>query len=857
MYFSVSQLLISHLKNSLVSFAEQGAETVEIRLDGYISEAKAIAANSVISDDRISIETRLNELRKYLKIDTGRQLAMADLEGHLFTTDGARLKIDDREYFKKAINGEPSISDPIYSKIDGSMIIVFTTPLINQDKIIGTLSLTYPITFLSDITDKIRLGESRSAYILDSEGYTIAHRDRSLVLNRVNDLINVTDDPKLKKLAEIESKMIQGQKGAGAYFYNGINKYMGYSPIGDTGWSIGVSAPRAELLSDLNRVFTILTILIIFGTLIFLVVFSRSKFLSNKLSKHEKDAQRIADVTNLITLIINSNGELISCNQYGTDMLQLLQIEQNDKVLNIFDLMLAEEVEKLKAVMISMQLQESSASFDITLKNGDRVVYLYSSIYKDKDTHDEYKIYSIDLTDRVEQQNKLRESFEELKSVYNELAVTNEKMERLAYTDTLTKLPNRSAIHYEMFTFLSNKGKDASCALIYLDADNFKLINDSFSHSVGNMLLVEIAKRLDNIKKDNEIVGRFEGDEFVVFIKGYESFKKVQTRIETILDVFSEPFNINGKPFHICVSAGISFFPENAQDADELLRSADVAMYHAKKTGKNRYVMFEQFMDEELIQRLNMENGLRRAIEKDEFILHYQPQIDLSTGTVSGLEALLRWKEPSHGLVAPLKFIGVAEETGLIKQIGEWVLYEACSFIKELNDLTRGNYEISVNVSVVQLTQPDFVETVKKVLLETGLEPHLLELEITESMLVETVNKNIQILSKLRQLGVRLSVDDFGRGFSSLSYIKDLPINSLKIDKSFVDDIPNNDNSLIESIIHIAHQNNLVVIAEGVEELEQKEYLKKYNCDKVQGFYYSKPIGKKEVIKLLKMWHNI
>lgn len=849
-------MLISHMKKSLVSFAEQGAETVETRLDGYIAEARSIAANSIISDDRLPIETRLIELKKFSHDDSGRKLAITDLHGNLFTTDGETLKIDDREYYKEALNGESSISVPVQNRADGSMTLVFTTPLINQEKIIGTLSVSYPITFLSDITDKIRLGESGSAYILDSEGYTIAHKDRSLVLNRVNDSKNL-NDPKLKKLAEIETKMIQGQKGAGEYYYNGIKKYMGYCPIGDTGWSIGVSAPKAELLAGLNRVSAILIALFICGTLIFVVVFSRTRFLSIKLLKHQKDARRIVDVTNLIILIINSNGELVSCNRYGTKMLQSLEIDQQGRSLNIFELMPEGEVERLKSIMISMQLQESSASFDLTLKNDDRVVYLYSSIYKDKDAYDEYKIFSIDLTDKVEQQNKLQESFEELKRVYNELAITNEKMERLAYTDTLTKLPNRSAIHYELFTFLSDKGKEASCALLYIDADNFKLINDSFSHSVGNMLLVEIANRLDNIRKDNELVGRFEGDEFVVFIKEYKSLKEVQSRVETILGVFSEPFNINGKLLHISVSAGISFYPENAQDADELLRSADVAMYHAKKTGKNKYVMFEQYMDEELIQRLNMENDLRRAIEKDEFILHYQPQINLSTGTVTGLEALIRWAEPNHGLVEPMRFIGVAEETGLIKQIGEWVLYEACSFIKELNDLTRGNYEISVNVSVVQLTQSDFVETVKKVLRETGLEPHLLELEITESMLVETVNKNIQTLSSLRQLGVKLSVDDFGRGFSSLSYIKDLPINSIKIDKTFVEDIPNNDNSIIESIIHIAHQNNLVVIAEGVEKWEQKEYLKLYNCDKVQGFYYSKPVGKKEIIKLLKMWHNI
>jgi len=858
MYISVSQLLITHLKNSLVSFAEQGAETVETRLDAFLTEAEAIAANSIVCDDTLPVETRVNELKKYTELYSGRKLAFADLNGNLYTTDSAILKINDREYYKKALKGESNISDPIHSRLDGSLVIVFTTPIKNRDRIIGALSIAYPITFLSEITDKVRLGESGSAFILDREGYTIAHRDRSLVLSRVN-ILKTPPDAGLKKLVEIEGKMIQGEKGAAEYRYEGISKYIGYCPIGDTGWSIGVTAPKTELLTELNRVFAIFIELIIFGTFILLIVFSRTRLLHSKLLKYLKDSQRMTEITNLIILIVNSEGELITCNRYGTRMLNRLGIgpAQKDRGLNIFDLIPEDEAERLKGVMASMQLHESSASFDLTLRNGDSAVYLYSSIYREKETRDEYKIFSIDLTERVEQQNRLQESYEELKRVYNELAATNEKMEKLAYTDNLTKLPNRSAIYFELYGFLADKGKDARSALIYIDADNFKLINDSFSHLVGNMLLIEIAKRLDDIKNENEVVGRFEGDEFVVFIKEYDSLKEVISRVETIMGVFSEPFNINGKNFHINVSAGISFYPENAQDPDELLRSADVAMYHAKKTGKNRYVMFEQFMDDELIKRLNIENDLRRAIDNNEFILHFQPQVDLATGTVSGLEALVRWVEPNHGVIAPLNFIDIAEESGLIRRIGEWVLYEACSFIKELNDLTRSNYEISVNVSVVQLTSPDFVDTVRKVLQETGLEPRLLELEITESMLVETVNKNMQTLNELRQLGVRLSVDDFGRGFSSLSYIKDLPINSIKIDKCFVDDIPNKDNSIIESIIHIAHQNNLVVIAEGVEKWEQKEYLKKYNCDKVQGFYYSKPVGKEEIIKLLKMWHNV
>jgi EAL domain-containing protein (putative c-di-GMP-specific phosphodiesterase class I) len=246
-----------------------------------------------------------------------------------------------------------------------------------------------------------------------------------------------------------------------------------------------------------------------------------------------------------------------------------------------------------------------------------------------------------------------------------------------------------------------------------------------------------------------------------------------------------------------------------------------------------------------------MENGLRHALANNEFILFYQPQVDLATGEIASFEALLRWMHPEKGMIQPLKFIGVAEESGLIVQIGKWALKTACEFIIRLNSKTSKKYSISVNISVVQLMQADFVDMVREILESTGLEPSLLELEITESKLVETVDINLEKIHELRNLGVRFSIDDFGKGFSSLSYLKQLPVNTLKIDKCFVDDIPENDNSMIESIIHIGHKRNLVVVAEGVEKKEQMEYLTKHKCDMMQGYFYSMPVPEEDVDKLI------
>ncbi|NLK87536.1 MAG: EAL domain-containing protein [Clostridiaceae bacterium] len=303
--------------------------------------------------------------------------------------------------------------------------------------------------------------------------------------------------------------------------------------------------------------------------------------------------------------------------------------------------------------------------------------------------------------------------------------------------------------------------------------------------------------------------------------------------------------------FHVSASCGICIYPDHASSIEEMMKSSDVAMYHAKKVGKNTHIMFRQEMNDEFTERIEMENGLRRAIENDEFILYYQPQVDLATDSIVSFEALLRWVHHENGIIPPLKFISVAEETGLIVQIGKWVLKTACEFIVNLNRRYGKEYGISVNISVIQLMQADFVSTVVDTLTNTGLAPSLLELEITESKLVETVDINLKKLHELREIGVRFSIDDFGKGFSSLSYLKQLPVSTLKIDKCFVDDIPDNDHSMIESIIHIGHKRNLVVVAEGVEKKEQLEYLAKHKCDMVQGYYCSKPVPEEEIKEML------
>ena len=852
MYFAVTRLLIFELENSLVRFAQQGATTVDNYVSARIFEVKSIAANSIIKNTSLPLDQRLDELKGQLYLDKYRRLSLADTEGNAVTTDGKKLFVGDREYFKEAMKGEAFVSDPIISRVDGKTAICFAVPIAEGGKVTGVLYATYNADVLSLMTDKIKLKDNGSTFILNKYGNIIAHEDRSLVHNNGNDPDAAEEKPGLYKLKALEEKMTQGLTGAGEYNYEGQSRYMGFCPVGDTGWSIAVTAPTSEVFAGLNIVFVLLIVLILAGSLIIAVIFSRTGHLKKDLIKHQVDSMRITDLTNLIVLNLKRDGTILSSNRHAEDMILYFDKFGENGIGSIFELLPPSDRERLKTVTSGIQLQNSSESLELAFRRGSsKTVHIYCSIINDAEDNGTYELIGIDITERVEQESRLQESFKELSMVYGELAATEEKIRQQAYKDPLTGLPNRIALYNDVEELFSDQGQKCRSALLNLDLDDFKYINDSLGHNMGDLLLVEIGRRLSEAFTANEIVARFEGDEFIVFIKDIGNADELRDKVEKAMGVFSEPFSIMENTFHIAASCGVSIYPDHAANIEELLKNSDVAMFRAKKDGKNKTVIFEREMNYELTERISMENGLRTAVEKNEFLLHYQPQIDLNTGKISGFEALLRWRDAEGAMIPPLKFIHIAEETGLIVKIGQWVMQTACGFIKRLNESTGSRFRISVNISVIQLMQSDFVSTVRSALTETGLDSELLELEITESKLIEALEMNLQKLNEIRELGVKLSIDDFGKGFSSLSYLKQLPIDTLKIDKSFVDDIPENDNSMIESIIHIGHRRNLRIVAEGVEKQEQMEFLALLKCDMVQGFYYSRPIPGEDVNKLI------
>lgn len=427
-----------------------------------------------------------------------------------------------------------------------------------------------------------------------------------------------------------------------------------------------------------------------------------------------------------------------------------------------------------------------------------------------------------------------------------------EKIRQLAYFDRVTDLPNRVSF-YEWLESKLGREKTTTGAVLFIDLDNFKIINDTFGHVFGDKFLQEVGKRLKVLQNKDNLVARLGGDEFVIAVDSIHELDQITTYAKSILSLFEEPFFLDGNEFVVSASVGIALYPTDGKNIGEILKKADSAMYKAKNLGKNNFAMFDDSIEEELYSKILLSHKLRGAIERGELEVFYQPQLAIDNNRLYGFEALSRWKMPQYGFVPPLTFISLAEETGLIINIGEWVLKQACLFAKNINQGRKEEIIISVNISSVQLMQRDFVDNVQRILVETGLDPNLLGLEITESILMESFVSNARKLEQLRNMGIKISLDDFGTGYSSLNYLRQLPINMLKIDKAFIDGLTEDERVkyLTKSIVKIAHNMGLQVVAEGVETQEQLVLLKKYKCDIIQGYLISQPNPEQEAKKFL------
>ncbi|MBD0382696.1 EAL domain-containing protein [Paenibacillus sp. WST5] len=429
----------------------------------------------------------------------------------------------------------------------------------------------------------------------------------------------------------------------------------------------------------------------------------------------------------------------------------------------------------------------------------------------------------------------------------------DEQIRYMAYYDDMTGLPNRRKFKDHLNeTICFSKTTGQKLAVFYLDIDRFKLVNDSFGHDYGNMLLLQLAERFTRCVTENDFLARTEGDEFAFFFTNVADHNDAIALVAGINRVLEQPFLLEQYELHVTASIGIAISSEDAEDAETLMKYADIALARAKEKGRNDFQIFNSDMKSVSINRLKLENELRKAIAGDEFILYYQPQVDIESGRIVGIEALIRWDHPERGIISPNHFIPFAEESGLIVPIGEWVLRAACKQNKAWQIQGFPPVPISVNLSMRQFFQHNLKGKISYVLEQTGLDPQYLELEITESMTMD-VDHAIQSLLELKELGVNVSIDDFGTGYSSLYYLKKFPIDKLKIDRSFVRDImvDPNDAAIVATIIAMTHHLNLKVIAEGVETEDQLRFLHQNRCNEVQGYWFSPPVSAEKIESML------
>jgi diguanylate cyclase (GGDEF)-like protein/PAS domain S-box-containing protein len=444
--------------------------------------------------------------------------------------------------------------------------------------------------------------------------------------------------------------------------------------------------------------------------------------------------------------------------------------------------------------------------------------------------------------------------------VFNSRDVTDRKViqqriQHLAYHDNLTGLPNRSLLQDRLAHSIARAERtNRKVAVLFIDLDNFKNINDTLGHDVGDELLRQVARRLSECVRAEDTIARQGGDEFIVLLDGLDDGRGASLVAQKILNSLRKAFVLSGTDQHVSGSVGIALFPEDGRDAQTLMKSADTAMFHGKTQGKNTYQYFTAQMNVAVKRRMTLESALRRAVMRRDFVLHYQPQIDLDSGEIIAVEALVRWKTEDGGTVSPGDFIPLAEETGLINEIGEWVLREGCRQAREWQDMGLPKRRMAINLSARQFSDRGFLDMVTRVLAETGLEPGCLELEITESQVMRQTEGMIMLLNKLSDMGVQMAIDDFGTGYSSLSYLKRLPIQKLKIDQSFVRDITvdPNDTAIVVAIINMAKSLDLDTIAEGVETAGQLALLRSKGCHVGQGYYFSAPVRAEVLYPLLK-----
>ena len=801
---------------------------------------------------------------------TGATLALSPQFGATEEMDFAT-----QEFFRKIIHrGIPAIGSPLRDNVDRQPLLMMGAPIRDADgrvvaALVGTVRILVDDLFAEISSGRLRAEEGLHVVSLKDQMF-VASTDPTLVLGALP----------AKGAGRMMDRYREGTEGSGVGpGHNGIEELSSARRMRTSGWMVVATMPTSIAFESINSIrdkiyFGATLSSLIIPILLWLYLHGQLTPLSRAaktldemtqgrmplqplLADGSKEIRRLLHSFNLLQshitepknslndsaeklrlsarvfesscesiVIADADMRIVSVNRAFCEMTGHAADEVSGRSLHMLG---ADHGNDQFAAMIGQQLNHAEHWQGEVLhrrKSGETYpAWLHVSVIRDGEGRPAHYIFGfLDISDRKQ---------------------AEERIEYMAFHDPLTGLPNRRLAmeRLELAIALADRSKTRT-ALLFLDLDNFKTINDSFGHAVGDLLLQAVASRLMLCIRDSDTICRQGGDEFLIVLGNVADTDAITTVTEKILEALAPTFNIEGKELSTSSSIGIAVFPDDGRDIDTLLKRADTAMYHAKEAGRNAYSFFTEQMNLDAVEHQQIRVGLLHAMERGEFRLHYQPQIDLGSGKVIGAEALIRWHHPERGLLTPEHFIHIAEESGLIVPIGAWVLREACRQASAWRKTGLPSMVIAVNVSAIQFKRGDIEACVRQALDESGLPPECLELELTESVLIHDTDSVLATVQRLKALGVMLSIDDFGTGYSSLSYLTRFKVDKLKIDRSFICDLENQPGnaSMVRAIIQMALSLNLTTIAEGVEDVELVDFLRRQNCQEAQGYYFSRPL---------------
>lgn len=878
----------SELKEVLVAqqntLLERLADDLDQRLL-MLQRALTVSAQTVTSDNVTSGDAA----QRFLDGNAGLH-AVFDRSVFLFSPEGRLIAeypylpsrrgqdFSFRGYIRDTVRtGRPVISEPfITTKDDQNAVLMLTAPVFSSDGklmaiLAGSLGLTRP-TMLGNIAKTV-IGKTGHLYLVTADGRLIMHPDK----------VRLSQPLFAPGANSLFDEALRGYEGTDETVEpTGKRVLTSYKKISSAGWILVARYPDDEAFSPFTKMaWRFVNLLAAACILVLAAVWWITRGLLRPLASLTREIKRNSIADGKVSAIdVGAKAEIGDLERAFNDLVGRLH-DREDTLVH---------------TMQSYQLITDNSTDLITKHTGDGVITYASPACKallGVSTEDVLRHSALEFVhprDREAVRTTFREAARDrapkaityrmrradhqyvwfettLRRMSGQRGDTGEvlcisrdiserkRMEEylhdLARRDVLTELPNRTLLEESIGKALVEAHRNnQTVAILVIDLDRFKNINDTLGHNAGDKLLKLAASRLKACIRPSDIVARWGGDEFVILLPGLRSVDIAAGVAERCLEALSQPFDVDGRSLHITTSIGISMFPDGGTGAEVLIKNADTAMYRAKAQGGDCYSIYAAEMNARAQERLSMESDLYFALDRNQLLLHYQPLISAKTGKLVGAEALLRWKHPELGLVAPGRFIPIAEDTGLIGKIGEWVLQQACSQMAEWRARGLLPIRLSVNLSSRQFRKDTLVNTISAVLRETRFDPQLLELEITETLLMENVKRSSAVIEELKSIGVRLSIDDFGTGYSSLSYLKRFPLNSVKIDRSFVSDVTTSesDASIVRATVALAKSLELKIIAEGVETKEQMDFLTQHGCDELQGFLFNKPMPPREFL---------